>query len=81
MRLWQQSVLKKGDLGDTSFAGSGSVQLSRVLCSCNQSNPQKQQSKKEKFAKSGTILLGKVIFLSEVFECTVKDRIVKEIYF
>lgn len=51
MRLWQQSVLRKGDLGDTSFAGSDSVQLSRVLCSCNQNNPQKQQSKKEKFTK------------------------------
>jgi len=39
MRLWQRSVLKKGDLEDSSFAGSESIHLSRVLRSCNQSNP------------------------------------------
>lgn len=42
LRLWQQHVLKNGDLEGALFAGSECVHLSWVLCSCNHSNPEEK---------------------------------------
>lgn len=74
MRLWQQNVLKNGDLEDAVFTGSESVHLSRVLCSRNQSNPEERW-------RGEIPQAGKVIFHSQGFECTVRERIIQEIYF
>lgn len=73
MRLGQQNVLKTGDLEDALFTGSESVHLSRVLCSCNQSDPEERWR--------GEIPPDKVIFHSQGFECTIRERIIQEIYF
>lgn len=74
VRLWQPNVLKNGDLEDALFAGSESVHLSWVLCSCNQSNPEHEQ-------RGEVPQAGKVIFLSQGFECAIAERIIQEIYF
>lgn len=71
--LWQQNVLKIGDLEDALFAGGESVHLSWVLCSWNKNNP---EDKRRDVPQAG-----KAIFLSRGFECTVMERIVQEMYF
>lgn len=71
-RFWQQNALKNGDLEDALFAGSESVHLSWVLCSCNQSNPEDWREVPQ---------AGKAIFLSQGFECTIMERIIQEMYF
>lgn len=74
MRLWQQNVLKNGDFEDALFAGSECVHLSLVLCSCNQGNS-------EDGWRGEIPQAGKVIFLSQGFECTMMERIIQEIDF